>query len=311
VIWTFGIIIIILLCIVGLIALYLNAQFRKFRRELPQPLYKFPKLKPDVASWSDSDLSIAWIGHSSFYINFFGKHIVTDLVFSHRAGVKIGPWTIGITRHTAPALQARDLPPVDIVLLSHAHLDHFDIPSLRAVANAQAVAITPVGPGRLLRRMRFREIIELTHNASFERDGLKITPIPVRHWGRRFPWNKDYQWTGYLLTYKGVTVLFAGDTALTEEFRNIPDGVDIAFLPIGAYSPDTFQGSHCTPEQAWQMFLDARGKKFIPMHFDTFVLSRESVDEPLQRLLNIAGKRADDVVIREQGGIYKFLSEKK
>jgi L-ascorbate metabolism protein UlaG (beta-lactamase superfamily) len=244
-------------------------------------------------------------------MNIRGVKVLTDPVFSNRVGVSLGPWTIGPKRHTAPALQVQDLPEVDVILLSHAHLDHVDIPSLKQLRSPRTRVVTARGTGRLLKRHWFREVIELhgTEQVKLSPD-ITISAVPVKHWGRRFPWNRGYAWTGYLLECRGVRVFFAGDTAYTQSFTFMKDqgGVDLAILPIGAYSPDSFRSSHCTPEEAWRMFLDTGAKWLVPVHWDTFVLSQEPVEEPMERLSQAAGEDADKIVIQKHGQVVQLAT---
>ncbi|MFC4766678.1 MBL fold metallo-hydrolase [Effusibacillus consociatus] len=299
-----------ILFILILIALcFLFYQYNRWRRHLPKPPYKRPLLIPTPHQWKNDDITVSWIGHSTLYINFFGTKILTDPVFSERVGLSLGPLTIGPKRHTAPALPLKSACDIDLILLSHAHMDHFDLPSLKRLANRSVQVITAAGTSRLLKRMKFGRIQELGGKDKIELDnGMTITAVPVRHWGNRFPWNHNYAWTGYLIEYKGVRLFFAGDTAYTPTLKELQTigPIDIAFVPIGAYSPVSFQGAHCTPEQAWQMFLESGAKWLVPIHWDTFVLSHEPVEEPMERLLAVAGEEAGRIVIRKHGEEFRF-----
>ncbi|MCL6517971.1 MBL fold metallo-hydrolase [Alicyclobacillus sp.] len=282
-------------------------QARRFRREVPHPPYRQPAVRPAPSMWRDDAVQVCWVGHSTLYIRWRGLGILTDPVFSERAGACLpGEVVVGVRRHTAPAMRLEELAGrVDLILLSHAHMDHFDIPSLRRLADPRVTVVTAAGTGRLLRRMGFGRVVELPTGQSVTTDGgLRVRALPVRHWGARFPWNRDYGWNGYLVEKDGVRLVFAGDTAYTPAFRELAaEGpVDIVCMPIGAYNPYIY--NHCTPEQAWQMFVEAGGRWLVPMHWDTFVLSREPVAEPLERLLAAAGPEQDRVVIRRHGEVF-------
>jgi L-ascorbate metabolism protein UlaG (beta-lactamase superfamily) len=298
--------------IVGLVLLaagFVLLQYGKHRRGLPKPSYKRPKHRPALQEWGRESVTVSWIGHSTVLIDLFGLRIVTDPVFEEKVGVRVaGAVTIGPKRHTAAALSAEDVGEVDLILLSHAHLDHMDLPSLRKLASPKTRVVTARGTSRLLKGMAFQDVQELGGKDSLQLDGLCITAVPVRHWGARFPWNKEYEWTGYLIEYRGVRLFFAGDTAYTPTFRELREygEIDLAMLPIGAYAPDSYQRAHCTPEQAWQMFLDSGARLLVPIHWDTFVLSREPVEEPMQRLLRAAGEQAERIVIREHGETFRL-----
>lgn len=281
---------------------FFGVQYRAHRQQTPQPPYKQAAQKPTHHKWSDDEVTVAWVGHSTLYINLFGVKILTDPVFSEKVGVGLGNMRVGVKRHTAPAMTLQEVGPVDLILLSHAHMDHFDLPSLRRLSHPQTQVVTAKNISHLIKRMRFGKVHEVGGKDSLTLDnGVKITAVPVLHWGRRFPWNSDYGWTGYLIEFKGVRLFFAGDTAYTSTFRELQQigPIDIACMPIGAYDP--YLTSHCSPEQAWQMFLDAGAKWLVPIHWDTFVLSREPVTEPLERLLVAAGDQDKRVVIREHG----------
>jgi len=296
--WT----VLILFTLLLLVIAFFGVQYRAHRQQTPQPVYKQAAQKPTHDKWSDDEVTVAWVGHSTLYINLFGVKILTDPVFSEKVGIGLGNMRVGVKRHTAPAMTLQEVGPVDLILLSHAHLDHFDLPSLRRLTNPKTQVVTAKNISHLLGRIRFGNVYEVGGKDSVTLDnGVKITAVPVRHWGRRFPWNKDYGWTGYLIEHKGVRLFFAGDTAYTATFRELQQigKIDIAFMPIGAYDP--YLAAHCSPEQAWHMFIDADAKWLVPIHWDTFVLSREPVTEPLERLLAAAGVQHDRVVIREHG----------
>ncbi len=299
---------IIALSLVALAALWMTVQYRRYRKFVPSPPYKQPAQHPDLSVLPDDSLSVCWIGHSTLYIRWNGVGILTDPVFSERVGVNIGPWAIGPRRHTAPAVRIEEvMGQVDLILLSHAHMDHFDIPSLRKLASPDVEVVTAPATSRLIRRMRFGRVSELGGTNSVETScGVKVTSVPVRHWGARFPWNQQYGWTGFLLEYQGKRLFYAGDTAYVPTFTALRERgqIDVVCMPIGAYAPDSFQQSHCTPEQAWSMFVDTGGRFLVPIHWDTFVLSQEPVDEPMKRLLAAAGDDADKIVIRSHGEVF-------
>lgn len=275
---------------------------------LPKPTFKLSPNRPNLHAMSDDDVSVAWIGHSTVYVNFYGVKFITDPVFSQRIGVSVlRQFTVGMKRHTAPAIDIQDVPALDFIFLSHAHMDHVDLPSLRRLATPKTTLVTSAGTARLFRHMKFAKVVTLAvHEHKRFQSGLTVRALPVKHWGNRFPWNKTYGYNGYLIAYRGRHLVFAGDTAYTKQFAALAqlENIDIAIFPIGAYAPDSFQGAHCTPEQAWQMFVDTGANAFVPVHFDTFVLSAEPVDEPMQRLLEVAGRAAFRVVVRAHGDVF-------
>ncbi|MBA4543252.1 MBL fold metallo-hydrolase [Thermoactinomyces daqus] len=297
------------LLFIFLVIVVLVSVFRHFSR-MPKPLFKEPAnfLKPKC--WSDEDVTVGWVGHSTVLINLYGTKILTDPVLGRRVGVHLGirDWTIGPKRHTGPALSIEELGHVDLILLSHAHMDHFDFPSLKKLAHSGTKVVTASGTGHLLKKMPFSEVLELGGEESidFREWGLTITAVPVKHWGNRFPWNKSYGYTGYLLEKREQRIFYPGDTAYTPNLSKLKEKgeIDLALMPIGAYFPDSFQWAHCTPEQAWQMFKEIGAKWLAPIHWNTFVLSYEPVDEPIRRLKEAAGEEAERIVWQEQGEVF-------
>jgi len=242
--------------------------------------------RPVPAEWSDSEITGSCLGHSTVLMNFLGVRVLTDPVFSLRAGPGIGPAILGPKRYFQPALSPRDFPPPDVIVLSHAHFDHFDAASLRKFSRDTPV-VTAAGTRDLLRR--FKGVHELAWGQSISvsaRGGtLQLTAIPVAHWGARMMRDTHRGYNGYLLESGGRTVCFGGDTAYTTAFAALRDRaspVDLAIMPIGAYDP--WIHAHCTPAQAVAMAEQAGAGYFVPIHHQTFKLSSEPMDEPAARL---------------------------
>jgi len=242
--------------------------------------------KPEPLKWNDARVTAAWIGHATVLIDFFGIKILTDPVLFPRIGIRLPGLTIGPKRLTAPALEFHELPRIDIVLLSHAHFDHFDLRTLKRFDKNTSV-ITASNTRDLLKWTRLRDITELRWD---ERTTLKtaagdidITALLVKHWGARKQRDTYRGYNGYLLEKNGRRILFAGDTALTNSFAELGERgpLDLAIMSIGAYNP--WIRSHCTPEQAIEM-ANAAGAQFImPVHHQTFRLSFEPLREPIER----------------------------
>ncbi len=246
-------------------------------------------------------MTIAWLGHATMLLDLFGVRILTDPALRSRVGVSVGPVTLGPKRYVAPALRARELPPLELLLLTHAHMDHLDLATLRRLPRDLTV-VTAASTADLLARFRFRRIVELAWGESrrFETDrgGLTIEALPVRHWGARMPHDRPRGFNGYLIERCGHRVCFAGDTAYTSfDAVGRRGGVDLMVVPIGAYDP--WIASHCTPEQAVAMADQARARFVAPVHHGTFRLSREPMDEPIRRFVRaIAPER---IALREIG----------
>ncbi|RAL26950.1 MBL fold metallo-hydrolase [Thermoflavimicrobium daqui] len=291
-----------------LIALLLGiAYYLYWVLKRPRPSFKELEVKMTPKEWKNDEVTVGWVGHSTVLMNIYGYTILTDPVFAKRVGIRIGSgdrWIIGPKRHIDPAVSLEEIGKIDLILLSHAHMDHFDIPTLRKLARPETKVIIPKGTARLLRKMPFGQILEMADENTFEVDEqVKIKGVPVRHWGHRYPWNRSFSYTGYLIERKGVRLFFPGDTAYTPKFSQLREegDIDITFMPIGAYTPESFQWAHCTPEQAWKMFLDTGAKWLVPIHWDTFVLSYEPVLEPMERLIQVAGDQADQIALKKHG----------
>jgi L-ascorbate metabolism protein UlaG (beta-lactamase superfamily) len=256
--------------------------------------------RPDPRSWSDGGITLSWIGHSTFLINLEGTTILTDPVFSEKIGVDLLLTTLGPTRFVPPALRAQDLPRLDLPLVSHAHMDHYDIPSLRSLPR-DVPTIMARDTSEFVDGSGFGRLQELDWGQSAEVDGVRIEAVPVRHWGRRYPWDRDRGYNGLLLTKHKRSILFAGDTAYSGELISaLKDRrPDVVMLPIGGYNP--YISSHASPEQAWDMFHDLRARFLIPMHWRTFRLSHERPFEPHERLTTAVNGAASKIALHTIG----------
>jgi L-ascorbate metabolism protein UlaG (beta-lactamase superfamily) len=257
-----------------------------------------PAARPDPASWPNDCVTLAWLGHATVLINFYGRWILTDPALGKRIGVRVAGMTLGPRRYSHPALRLRDLPALDLLLISHAHMDHLDLATLGRLPRTVRV-ITHRGVGDLLGR--FSQVDEIAWGQALEHDGLTIYGTGGKHWGARTLTDVQRGYGGFLVEARQRRVLFAGDTAYTEIYQPIgrSGGVDLAILPIGAYDP--WIGNHANPEQAWSMAGQMGARQVLPVHHSTFRLSREPSEEPLQRLLAAAGPDADRIVGREIG----------
>ena len=265
------------------------------RRVLPAPH------RPNPRVWPDRGLFAAWLGHATVLLKIDGITILTDPVFSLRAGLYLGPVTLGLKRLVAPALEIQDLPRIDVVLLSHAHMDHFDIPSLRHLENGVTTVITARRTSDLLRARRYRSVRELGWGERTAAGPLEVLAFPVNHWGARMRSDSYRGYNGYLLEVGRYRVLFGGDTAVTTSFRSLKTSrpIDLAIMPVGAYDP--WIHYHCTPEQAWRMAQDAGAEFFLPIHHQTFALSREPYLEPIERVYAAAGPNPGRVALARIG----------
>ena len=274
--------------------------WRQFQRERERPIAIAPD-RPAPELWSDRGLYAAWLGHSTVLLKIDGTTILTDPVFSDRVGLNFGPITLGLKRLVAPALKTAQLPQIDLILLSHAHMDHLDVPSLRSLESKKTSVITASRTSDLLRGNRYKHLQELGWGERTRVGAAAVRAFEVNHWGARMRSDTYRGYNGYVIESGRYRVLFAGDTAHTSAFRSLRTSkpIDLAIMPVGAYDP--WIHSHCTPEQAWRMGSDAGAELFVPVHHQTFQLSREPVLEPIERFHRAAGSGVDRVVIERIG----------
>lgn len=252
------------------------------------PVSGIPR-KPVPAS--PGDLGVTFIGHSSFLLEIGGRNILIDPVFTNRL--------VLLRRFRHPGILVADLPRVDLVLLTHAHMDHLNRTSLRKILLQQRkhhghapAAVVPVGVDDLVNDLGFAQVETLKLWQAKTLAGLEITRTPSKHWGARFFRDTDRGFGGYVLRSSAHSLYHSGDTAYFRGFEEIGRRLSpsIALLPIGAYQPESFRTVHTNPEDALQGFIDLRSRWMIPMHYGTFRLSREPMEEPPQRLRNAAAR---------------------
>lgn len=253
---------------------------------------------PDLRNWQNLELAAIWIGHSTVLLRMGGMTILTDPVFSNRVGIGLGLMTGGPLRLIAPALRLRDLPPIDLIVVSHAHFDHLDRPTLNRLPKSTGV-ITSEHNSDLIRDLGFSQVRELRWGESFAAGSITVTACRVKHWGARAFHDQHRGFAAFLLEAGGRRVLYGGDTAYCDFFKEIGK-VDLAMLGIGGYNP--YVQAHATPEEAWAMANHLQADHVLPMHHSTFRLSFEPMSEPMERLLAVAGSDASRLVIREVGG---------
>ena len=261
----------------------------------PAPHYPSPR------GWANQGLHAAWIGHSTVLLKIDGITVLTDPVFSRRIGIPLGPVTLGIKRLVEPAVPLKDLVQIDLILLSHAHMDHFDIPSLRHLESPGTTVVTATSTSDLLRVRRYGDVRELGWDESAAIGPVTIRGFRVNHWGARMRTDTHRGYNGYTIECGRHRVLFGGDTAFTDSFRSLRGGrpYDLAIMPVGAYDP--WIHYHCTPEQAWRMADEAGFEFFLPVHHQTLALSRETYLEPIERVYGATGRHANRVALGQIG----------
>lgn len=265
------------------------------------------KAKDTGSKEGTTQTSVTWIGHATALVQLDGSCFLTDPIFNDRVVI--------IKRLIPPGLRLQDLPPIDFVLISHNHYDHLDVPTLKRLG-WDTVIIVPEGLKAFLQKKGFRRVRELKWWESTSVDPLKITAVPSKHFSGRGLFDRNQtRWCSYLVE-GSTTVYFAGDTGYFDGFKQIGQRfrIDIALIPIGAYNPRRFMKSkHVDPEEALQAFLDLGAKFVIPIHWGTFRLSLESIDEPPKRLRAAAMQNGvvNRVVILCQGERWVYPQNNK
>lgn len=258
--------------------------------------------KPKLVT--NDQMGLTFIGHSGFFVQLGGQNVVIDPNFAR--------WLFVLKRLRQPGLHVRDLPAIDLVLVTHAHFDHLHRPSLRAIVQQtkrrRTMAPTLIVPHHifdLVSDLGFENVVELDWWNSFCHHDLTVTHVPSRHWGARVIQDSHRGYGGYVLRDSKHSLYHAGDTAYFSGFREIGQRLapELALLPIGAYNPPSFRNVHTSPADATRAFLDLNSRWMVPMHYGSFRLSHEPMDEPL-RLLEKEAKAAgieDRVFVMEEG----------
>lgn len=246
----------------------------------------------DLREAGGAAFGAAWLGHAGVLLRQGGMTILVDPVLSDRIGPRIGTRTIGPGRLSPSPLEVDRLPPVDLVLITHAHFDHLDKPTLEQLAGNGATVITSRRTRRLIPR-GFASVVELHWDGVVEVGGVRVSALRPEHWGGRTAIDVVRGCNSYLIESGDRRTLAPGDTAETGEFEGVGE-VDLATFGIGAYEPS--EHHHATPEQVWRMFTAMPGQALLPVHHSTFEISAEHVDEPMARLLRAAGEEQERVV---------------
>jgi len=256
---------------------------------------------PRPSTWPNDALTIAYLGHATLLMNYFGIRVLSDPSFFDKVGLSFDSiFTIGPRRHTAPPLAPSALGPVEVLLITHAHMDHLDVPSLKKLPK-NIVVVACDQCSRLIAPLGFKDVRELRWGESTEVRGLKVTAMGANHWGKRWPpYGRNYGFNSYVLEKDGHRMLLACDSANTDIFGALASNPpEVAAFSIGAYDPWIW--NHANPEQVWKMFEESGAKYLVPYHWGTFKLSNEPMMEPLTRLIAAAGEQCDRIVIREIG----------
>jgi N-acyl-phosphatidylethanolamine-hydrolysing phospholipase D len=261
-------------------------EFRRGPRDTPTPARAAND--PAALRSNRSRSTLTWIGHSTFLVQVNGLNVLTDPHFTERAS-PVG-WA-GPRRHSAPGLALEDLPPVDVVVISHNHYDHLDEGSVRRLARRHPAALfaAPLGLRRWLARRGVARAIELDWWQAHAEGGWTMTAVPAQHFSGRTPTDRNRTlWCGWVLETGGRRLYFAGDTGYSPDFADIGARfapIDLALIPIGAYDPRWFMRPvHVNPEEAVRIHRDVGARWSVGMHWGTFRLTTEPMDEPPLKL---------------------------
>ena len=284
----------------------LGQLWRLVRESHEQPMAGVSRL-PELVT--PGELGITFIGHSSFLLQVSGKNILIDPVFSKRL--------VLLRRQRHAGLLVKELPAIDVVLLTHAHMDHLDMSSLRQVVRATRrltgkapEVVVPKGVEDLVVKLGFAKVHEMEWWKRQKVAGLEVTMTPCRHWGARMFNDTHRGYGGYAIEGGRFSVYHSGDTAYFSGFAEIGKRLRpmVALLPIGAYFPDSYRAVHTSPEEAVRGFVELGAARMVPMHFGTFRLGREPMHEPVERLMAEAGRLGieEKVTVLEEGEMMRL-----
>ncbi|MBS4220354.1 MBL fold metallo-hydrolase [Bacillus sp. FJAT-49711] len=256
--------------------------WRKERRGKNKDLsFQVPSVQPEVQflHTNKTEPTITWIGHSTFLIQINEKNILTDPVWANQLGID--------KRLTPPGIHITDLPPIDIVLISHSHYDHLHYSSIKKLKGNPRFLV-PVGLGQWFRKRKFQHVIEFSWWDEQKVVDLDFTFTPAQHWTKRTltDTNRSH-WGGWILNNDNTCIYFAGDSGYFKGFQEMGKrhSIDYCLMPIGAYEPEWFMSSqHVNPEEAVQAFIDTGAKYMVPMHYGAYRLADDTPKEALDRL---------------------------
>ncbi len=290
-----------------------NKEKKKLNMDVPKDhVINKEQVLANIKKYKDSDY-IGWIGHATFLIKLGNTTIITDPIFSKNAG----PLIFGPKRFTEPALNLKEIPPVDIFLLTHNHYDHQDMMTIRRFPFKNTKVMVPLKLGKYFERNGYSDINEMDwYEEIIINEKMKITFLPAVHWSKRSltDTNKTL-WGNFLIEYDGKKILFACDTGVGNIYKELGEKygpIDINIINIGAYNfypitPYKDKSSyHTNPEEALEISRDLKSKKVIGMHWGTFVLSLEPIMEPRNRFRDNAEKygfKKEDALIFKIGQI--------
>ena len=283
----------------------------RWSRSQPEPFnFKLHENDPNFLKDNLDIPTLTWIGHSTLLIQYKGINILTDPHLTQRAS----PISFaGPKRYTSPGLSLDDLPIIDLILISHNHYDHLDELTIKTITKNQ-----PDKPPKIFVPLKLKQwflnlgitnITELDWQESIKFGAWQVHAVPVQHWSARTPFDRNKTlWAGWVLETEGFRFFFAGDTGYSKDFKNLGEKFgqfDLAAIPIGAYEPRWFmKDAHVNPEEAVMIHQDINTRYSVGIHWGTFILTDEPVEEPPKRLLvalEKAGISEENFFVMEHG----------
>jgi len=289
-----------------------NKEKKKIKINIPADhVIDKKKVLENLEKFKNDDY-VAWIGHATFLIKLGDTIIITDPVFSKN----MGPWIFGPKRYVDPAVDLKDIPEVNLFLLTHNHYDHLDYRTIKKFPYKELEVLTPLKLGKYFTRIKFNKVKELDWYDQTQVNDLKITLMPAVHWSKRTLTDDNKTlWGSFLIEYKNKKIFFACDTGYGNIYKDLGEKygpIDLTFINIGAYDfRPMFEKSiyHATPEEALNIGQDLKSKKVLGMHWGTAILSLEDPFEPPVRFknaTNMYGYHKDDAIIFKIGEVKKL-----
>ena len=259
-----------------------------------------------------NDNYVAWIGHATFLIRLGNTTIITDPVFSKN----MGPLIFGPKRYVNPAIDLKEIPEINLYLLTHNHYDHLDYRTIKKFPHKKTKVLTPLKLSKYFTRNGFDNVEEMDWYDQVQVNDLKITLLPAVHWSKRTLTDTNRTlWGNFLIEYKNKKIFFACDTGYGNIYKDLGEKygpIDLTFINIGAYDfRPMFEKSiyHANPEEALNIGQDLKSKKVLGMHWGTAILSLEDPFEPPVRFknaTNMYGYHKDDAIIFKIGEVQKL-----
>jgi L-ascorbate metabolism protein UlaG (beta-lactamase superfamily) len=293
--------------------------FNKEKKKLnmyvpPEYIINKKEVLENLKNYKNEDY-VAWIGHATFLIKLGDTTIITDPVFEKN----MGPLIFGPKRYVDPAINLKEIPEINLFLLTHNHYDHLSTRTIQRFPYKKTKVLTPLKLGKYFTKNGFLDVKEMDWYDEIKVNDLKITFLPAVHWSKRSPWDTNKTlWGNFLIEYKDKKIFFACDTGYGNIYKKLGQKygpIDLALINIGAYNfyPMTPRKDksiyHTNPEEALNVVQDLKSKKVIGMHWGTVVLSLEPIMEPPVRFKANAEKygfKKEDAIIFKIGEVQKL-----